>query len=97
MVTLYQLATHAETNDRIRWLGEHSDVEQPRPRTITSVERTDGAIEIEARGPQGGTARFRVEETGASEAWYGASDQEMGQVVRAELVDKDLRTGPWPA
>lgn len=50
---------------------------------------------IEAEGPDGGQACFRVEEDGTSEAWYGEDEESMGSVAKAELVDKDISTEPW--
>ena len=97
MVTLYQLATQVEVGDEIRWRGEETDVEKPRPRTVTSVDHGDGSITVEAKGPQGGQAKFRIDESGNSQAWYGKHENEdnMGAVDKAELVDKGISTGPW--
>lgn len=55
----------------------------------------EGYTVIEADGPDDGQARFRVEEDGSSEAWYGEDEESMGPVAKAELVDKDLSTEPW--
>jgi hypothetical protein len=95
MVTLYQLAQKTEPGDRIRWVGEDSDVEKPKPRTVRRVILAEGYIVVEAEGPGDGQARLRVEEDGTSEAWYGGDEESMGPVEKAELVDKDKSTEPW--
>ena len=95
MVTLYSLAKQTEIGDKLRWRAKKSDVVKPEPRTVTSVEKTEERIAIEAKGPQEGQAGFFVTESGTSRAWYGSKKREMGSVDRAELVEKEIATRPW--
>jgi hypothetical protein len=97
MVSLYELATQIQQGDRIRWKGEDSDVTRPRPRTVQSVESGPGYVMVQAKGPKGGNARFRAEQSGYSRAWYGAEEESMGAVENAELVDKGVQLKPWDA
>jgi hypothetical protein len=52
-------------------------------------------VVVQAKGPKGGNARFRAEQSGYSRAWYGAEDVSMGAVENAELVDKGVQIKPW--
>lgn len=98
MATLWQIAQEAEVGDRIRWIGEKADVEYPKPREITEIHLRGNEIEVEADGPKSGKYGFVVTEDGDSEAWYrppGGNKESQGEVVKAELVDKELFTEPW--
>lgn len=94
-MSLYQLAIKTEPGDRIRWRGRDSKVNKPEPRTVKRVVYTEEYAIVEAKGPQGGYARFRVEKDGNSEAGYGDDEESMGSVEIAELVDKEIFTGTW--
>lgn len=90
MVRLYDVAKEAEEGDRIKWWAEKGYDGGREPRTVRSVEATDDRIEIEADGPQGGEAGFRVSKDSSSEAWYGPDRRNMGAVERVGLVDEEV-------
>lgn len=90
MATLFELAQQTEPGDNIKWVGEKSDVDDPRPRTVTRVILEIGRITIEAEGPRGADVQFEVEKHGPSKATYQGQNQ--GEVDWAELVDKGIST-----
>lgn len=90
MATLYELAQQTEPGDKIKWVGEKTDVENPRPRKVTRVILEIDRITVEAEGPEDADVQFEVERPRTSKAKY--QDRDQGEVEWAELVDKNIST-----
>jgi hypothetical protein len=90
MASVWEVASEAESGDRIIWKGEKADVENPKPSTVTRVITEVGKITVAADGPRGADVGFWVEKDGTSRVWHG--DENMGPVDGVELIDKEIYT-----
>jgi hypothetical protein len=94
MTTVWEVASEAETGDRIKWLGEDADVEQPEASAVTSVRQAEGKITVEAEGPRGAEVGMWVKQDGTSKVLHQGDGQ--GAVDGVELPDKGIGTRQFP-
>ena len=94
MTTVWEVASEAEEGDRIKWVGDDADVDNPEASTVTRVLHEDGMLTVEADGPRGADVCFWVKEDGTSKVLYEGNGQ--GPVDAVELPNKNIGTRRFP-
>lgn len=94
MTTVWEVASEAETGDRIKWLSEDADVGNPEASTVTSVRHDDGKSTVGADGPKNADVGFWVKRSGISRGLYDGDGQ--GAVPGVKLPDKRIGTRRFP-
>lgn len=79
---LFQKAASVRPGHEVRWLGEKSDVDSPRNRTVRRVELRRQSVEIVADGPETDKiAQCEIHRDGSSTVYYGTDDERnMGKI-----------------
>ena len=90
MTTVWEVANEAEEEDRIKWFGEDTDVDNPKASTVTRVLHEDRMVTVEADGPRGANVSFWIKDDGTSKVLYKGTGQ--GPVDAVELPDKNIGT-----